>query len=67
MAVNCGVVHRRGLDPLLPWLWCTPAATALIQPLAWECPYAALKKKWGREIQDEPGISWGTKNNQKLL
>ena len=29
------------------WLWCRPAATALIQPLAWQFPYAtgtALKK-----------------------
>ena len=34
-------------DPVLLWLWCRPAATALIQPLAWEPPYAsdvALKK-----------------------
>ena len=23
------------------WLWCRPAAIALIQPLAWELPYAA--------------------------
>ena len=23
------------------WLWCRPAATALIRPLAWESPYAA--------------------------
>ena len=22
-------------------LWCRPVATALIRPLAWECPYAA--------------------------
>ena len=30
------------------WLWCRPAATALIRPLAWEPPYAigvAVKKK----------------------
>ena len=30
------------------WLWRRPAATALIQPLAWELPYAtdaALTKK----------------------
>ena len=29
------------------WLWCRPAATALIRPLAWEPPYAVsadLKK-----------------------
>ena len=35
-------------DPELPWLWCRPAATALIQPLAWGPPYAmgvALKRQ----------------------
>ena len=38
--VSCGVGHRRSSDPALLWLWCRPAATALIQPLAWEPPYA---------------------------
>ena len=28
-------------DPVLLWLWCRPAAMALIRPLAWEIPYAA--------------------------
>ena len=35
-------------DPVLLWLWCRPAATALIRPLTWEPPYAmgaALKEK----------------------
>ena len=35
-------------DLALLWLWCRPAATILIQPLAWDPPYAAvaaLKKK----------------------
>ena len=36
----CGVGHRHGSDPVLLWLWCRPAATALIRPLAWEPPYA---------------------------
>ena len=27
-------------DPALLWLWCRPAATAPIGPLAWEPPYA---------------------------
>ena len=48
VAVNCGVGHRRGSDPALLWLWCRPAATAPIQPLAWELPYAmhmVLKRK----------------------
>ena len=35
-------------DPVLLWLWCRPAATALTGPLAWEPPYvagAALKRQ----------------------
>ena len=35
-------------DLALLWLWRKPAATALIQPLAWEPPYAsgsALQRK----------------------
>ena len=39
--MSCGVGRRCGLDPALLWLWHRPAATALIQPLAWEPPYAA--------------------------
>ena len=27
-------------EPVLLWLWCRPAATAPIRPLAWEPPYA---------------------------
>ena len=27
--------------PALLWLWCRPAATAPVQSLAWEPPYAA--------------------------
>jgi len=38
--MSCGVGCRRGLDPTLLWLWCRPAATAPIRPLAWEPPYA---------------------------
>ena len=37
--MSCGVGRRRSSDPAL-WLWCRPAATALIRPLAWEPPYA---------------------------
>ena len=46
--MSCGVGHRPGLDPELLWLWYRPAATALIQRLAWELPCAmgsALKSK----------------------
>ena len=41
VAVSCGVGCRRGSDPMLLWLWCRPAATAPIQPIAWRPPYAA--------------------------
>ena len=41
IAVSCGVGCRRGSDPALLWLWRRPVATAPIQPLAWEPPYAA--------------------------
>ena len=35
------VVHvTNGMDLMLLWLWCRPAAAALTQPLAWEFPYA---------------------------
>lgn len=46
--MSCGVGFRCGLDPALLWLWCRPVAVVLIQPLAWEFPYAtgvALKKR----------------------
>ena len=39
--MGCGVGCRRGSDPALLWLWRRPVATAPIQPLAWEPPYAA--------------------------
>ena len=39
--MSCGVGCRRGLDSELLWLWHRLRATALIQPLAWEPPYAA--------------------------
>ena len=38
--MSCSVGCRLGLDPMLLWLWCRPAATAPIRPLAWEPPYA---------------------------
>ena len=45
--MSCGVGCRCGSDLVFLWLWRRPEATALIQPLAWELPYAvgvALKK-----------------------
>ena len=46
--MSCGAGCRCGSDPMLLWLRCRRAAAALIQPLAWEPPYAsgaALKSK----------------------
>ena len=40
IAVRCATGHRRGLDPVLLWLWCRLAAVAPIWPPAWELPYA---------------------------
>ena len=39
--MSCGVDRRCGPDLALLWLWCRPAVTAPIGPLAWEPPYAA--------------------------
>ena len=41
VAVSCSLGHRCGLDLLVLWLEHGQAATALIQRLAWELPYAA--------------------------
>ena len=38
--MSCVTNVACGLDLAL-WLWCRPAATALIRPLAWELPHAA--------------------------
>ena len=46
--MSCGVRHRHGLDLALLWLWYRPAATALIQSVAWEflcAKGAALKRQ----------------------
>ena len=61
VAVSCGVGCRRGLDLALLWLWCRPAAIALIKLLAWELPHApgvALKmkkRKKKKKKKKEPG------------
>ena len=56
IAVSCGVGCRRGSDLSLLWLWCRLAAVVLIQPLAWEPPYAvvlALKSKKKKEEEEK--------------
>ena len=55
ITASCGVGQRCDSDlVLLLWLGCRPADEALIQPIAWELPYASgvtLKKKKKREQQ----------------
>ena len=46
--MSCGVGHRGSSDLAMLWLKHMPAATAPIQPLAWEPPnvaVVALKEK----------------------
>ena len=38
--MSSGAGLRGNADPALLWLWCRPAAVALIQLLAWELTYA---------------------------
>ena len=51
--MSCGVGCRRGSDPPLLWLWCRPAATAPIRPLAWElsCAMGAALEETKRPKQ----------------
>ena len=42
LALLCCVGSRHGWDLTLLWLWCRPAATAPIRPLAWEPPHAMV-------------------------
>ena len=51
--MSCGVSHSRGLDPSLLWLWCRPAAAALIQPLVWEPPHAVGAALKGKKKKDD--------------
>ena len=57
--MSCGVGPRCGLDLALLWMWHRPGAVSLIQPLAWELPYAAdlaLKSK-EKKRKEKKGVS----------
>ena len=41
--MSCGVGQRGSSDPELLCQWCPLAATAPIQPLAWEPPYTRVR------------------------
>ena len=56
------------------WLWCRPAATAPIQPIAWELPYAAdvggkkeRERKGGRKERKRKKEMFGEKVRAHLL
>ena len=58
--------RRHGSDLVLLWLWSRPAATALIQPLAWEPPYAtvaALKRQKPKPKQNKTKQKKATMNH----
>ena len=60
VAVSCDVGRRRSLYLVLLRLWCRPAAVALIQPLAWEPPYAA-----GEALEDTKRQKTKNKKNPR--
>ena len=54
--MSCDVGCRHGSDLVLLWLWCRPAATAVMGPLDWEPPYAtgvALREQRQKEKKKE--------------
>ena len=57
--MSYGVGHKCGLD--LALLWCRPAAIAPVRPLAWEPPYAALKRQKNKKIfkNKKNKTNWG--------
>ena len=54
--MSCGVDLGGGRIIKKLWLWCRPAATALIQPIVWDLPYAArvaLKKQTNKQTKKD--------------
>ena len=45
-------------DPVLLWLWHRPVATAPIQPLAWEPPYAVRAAQEMAKRQQQKNGHW---------
>ena len=55
--MSCSKGCRCSSDMALLWLWCRLAVMALIQPLAWEFPYAvcaALKRQQTNKQKPTP-------------
>ena len=61
--MNCGIGHKHNWDPTVLWLCHRPAASALIQPLAWEILYVTgsvqkkKKKKKGKSLCCGPVVN----------
>ena len=65
--MSCGVGPRCSSDPALLWLWLWRrlAAAALIQPLAWEPPYAvgvALNKTKQKTCKSDQAVPYTASN-----
>ena len=54
--MSCGAGCRRGSDPALQWLWCRPAATAPIRPLAWELHMHGSGPRKGKKIKKKKKV-----------
>ena len=63
--MSCGVGCRHSSHPALLWLWCRLAAIALIQPIAWESPYAMGAAPQKKEKKKNPGKE--TKQSYSLI
>ena len=67
--MSCGVGPSCGSDLALLWLWRRPVATAPIQPLAWEPPYAAgsaLKRPKKKKKTNQPNKQKNPEKRKKL-
>ena len=62
--MSCGVGRRCSSYLVVLWFWHRLAATALIQPLAWEAPYVAdvaiksKKQNKTKQTKKPPKIQW---------
>ena len=64
--MSCGVGCRCSSDPVLMWLWCRLAATALIRPLAWEPPHASTALKRQKQKIKQKSTCWYHVTNLSL-
>ena len=60
--MSSGVGCRCASDPALQWLWRRPVATALIQSLTWEPPYATGVAQEMAKKRQKKKIKYAEKN-----